>query len=339
MKLLYSNIKPCKYSNQSFSDAFEVCVASSDDISIATGYITEESLLELKAVLSFQLDRGKTKRCSLIIGMHYEEDFTQKQYDAAVSLAMFLEDNKLGNVYVCTAFKFHGKTYLFAKSNELSTAILGSSNLGNLVYNRQWEVDAMISDKSVLAEIKNLHSDLINKAAENILEKERPLSFKKSPDLFEGHIGVKKADSDAYKKAESDLTDIAFDIPLKTTPKSNLNAHRGKGRHRNWYEIELIVPISITDSDEYPQKGPPFRVLTDDGWYFNCKVGGENGKNFRSDKKLSILGRWIKGRLENEGCLKVGELATEETLTKYGRRTISLKKTSRQNLWLLDFAI
>ena len=348
MELLHSKIDPWKYGNRSFSEAFEVCVVNSDNIDIATGYITEESLLELKAILSFYHNRGEAKRCSLIIGMHGREGFTRNQYDASKNLAQFLKDNGLGNVYFCTAFKFHGKTYLFHKSDKPLTAILGSSNLGNLVDNRQWEIDAITSDESILSEINDLHSYLIANATRNILEDKNPPPFNESSDLLKDRIDVEKADDDAYKKAENTLTGEVFDITLSTSPKSNLNVYFGKGREskktggirpRNWYEAELIVQVDVRASHQYPQEGSIFRVLTDDGWSFKCRISGENGKNFRSDNDLSILGRWIKGRLEDARCLKIGEPVTKKVLENYGRNTISLKRTADPELWLLDFSV
>ena len=80
-------------------------------------------------------------------------------------------------------------------------------------------------------------------------------------------------------------------------------------------------------------------VYTDDGWKFDCKIQGDYGKNFRSAGDLKTLGRWIKGRLERAGCLTVGQPVTEEVLQKYGRKTISLKETDEQNVWLLDFSL
>jgi hypothetical protein len=122
-------------------------------------------------------------------------------------------------------------------------------------------------------------------------------------------------------------------IPIKSddAPHSNLNVYFGKGREnkkglvkpRHWYEAELIVPKEITSKPSYPKAGYPEKrlitVYTDDGWKFKCKVSGENDKNFRSADDLKILGRWIKGRLENSGALKVGELVTPYVLEKYGR--------------------
>ena len=82
-----------------------------------------------------------------------------------------------------------------------------------------------------------------------------------------------------------------------------------------------------------------FDVITDDGWSFTCKVSGDYSKNFRSEKDLKILGKWLKGRLENFGVLKAGEPVTSETLEKYGRNTFTLTKTTEENIWFLDFGV
>lgn len=349
MQLLYSNIKPCDYDNSSFSEAFENGVVSSDNIKIAVGYITEESLLELKSILSFYYEENKIKTCSLVIGMHGREGFTRPQYDAAIELATFLRDKNIGKVYVCTAFKYHGKTYVFRKNGEPApaSAMLGSSNLGNLLDNRQWEVDALFTESGMLEELDTLHEDLISKASRDILEMDTPASFIEQKDLLADRIDVEKADHDEYDRIDASSTGRVFDLPLKAEAKSNLNAYFGKGRlatatgairPRHWYEVELIVPREITDADGYPSRDSIINVLTDDGWRFKCKIQGDYGKNFRSEGDLKTLGRWIKGRLERAGCLKVGQPVTKEVLDKYGRHTISLKETSNPEIWLLDFS-
>lgn len=345
MELLYSNLKPCEYDNSSFSEAFEKGVVSSDSVKIATGYITEDSLLELKQLLLLYLEEQQIKKCSLVIGMHGREGFTRPQYEAAMELATFLRDNNLGSVRVCTPFKFHGKTYVFAKEGAPMPvlAMLGSSNLGNLLENRQWEVDALFTEGSVLSELDTLHNDLVTKASADILEW-TPGPFVATPDLLKDRLDVVRSEGE-YEKRESAVGRV-FDIPIKTEAKSNLNAYFGKGRKqsngvirpRHWYEGELIVPIEIREADGYPEKEVVFKVFTDDGWTFNCKTQGDYGKNFRSEGDLKTLGRWIKGRLERAGCLKVGQPITEEVLTKYGRNSVSLKETNEPGVWLLDFS-
>lgn len=351
MQLLYSNIKPCEYDNSSFSEAFENGVVSSDNIKIATGYITEESLLELKSILVFYHEENKTKTCDLIIGMHGREGFTRPQYDAAVDLAKFLKEKEIGSVRVCTAFKYHGKTYVFSKSGQAVpfSAILGSSNLGNILDSRNWEVDVLLEEEEIVTQLSQLHNDLAEKASKDIVDEwPTPTNFIEAPDLLQDRIDVEKADKDQYDRIEATETGRVFDLPLKAEAKSNLNVYFGKGRlatktgairPRHWYEVELVVPIQITQADGYPERGSVFHVYTDDGWTFECKVQGDYGKNFRSAHDLKTLGRWIKGRLERAGCLQVGQPVTEEVLQKYGRTTISLKETGDSNIWLLDFSI
>lgn len=111
---------------------------------------------------------------------------------------------------------------------------------------------------------------------------------------------------------------------------------------RHWYEVELIVPSIVTSLAGYPQKETPgavFDVITDDGWKFSCKVSGDYSKNFRSEDDLKILGKWIKGRLENAGVLEVGQPVTPETFQQYGRDNFSLTKMGSGNLWYLDFGV
>jgi len=113
---------------------------------------------------------------------------------------------------------------------------------------------------------------------------------------------------------------------------------------RPWYEVELIVSNTITGQEGYPRpdasgNGGVFEVVTDDGWEFKCKVSGDYGKNLRSDGDLKILGKWIKGRLENAGKLRPGDLVTDEILRRYGRNTILLTKINDSEKWFLDFGV
>jgi hypothetical protein len=113
---------------------------------------------------------------------------------------------------------------------------------------------------------------------------------------------------------------------------------------RSWYEVELIVPKQITESSEYPKadsdgEGGVFQVITDDGWSFKCKVSGDFSKNLRSEGDLKILGKWIKGRLENSGALNPGDIVTNKTFEIYGRSYMTLSKIDGDDRWLLDFKI
>ena len=99
---------------------------------------------------------------------------------------------------------------------------------------------------------------------------------------------------------------------------------------------------TITSKAGYPQKDTEsavFDVVTDDNWNFTCKVSGDGSKNLRSEHDLKILGKWIKGRLENAGALDVGQPVTAETFIRYGRNSFTFTNTSTPNLWYLDFGV
>jgi hypothetical protein len=123
--------------------------------------------------------------------------------------------------------------------------------------------------------------------------------------------------------------------------KSNLNAFFGKGREskstgnvipRDWYEVEIIVDTATTNNPVYPQGD--FTAHTDDGSNFPCRTQGDNYKNLRSKEDLKILGRWIKGKLEQSGALQQFEPVTSQTLQNYGRDYIRLYKLSDSDYFL-----
>ena len=101
--------------------------------------------------------------------------------------------------------------------------------------------------------------------------------------------------------------------------------------------MEIIVPKLTTDQPDYPYC-KTFKVFTDDGYSFLCKTSGTNSKNFRSSPDLKILGKWIKGRLENAGVLTAGFPVTDEVLEKYGRTSAKLVKIGN-DAWFLDFGV
>lgn len=347
MELIYSSVLPVRPSGvTNFREAFERQLVSSGEMKIATGYVSEDSLMELKAILAHYKDRMSPKSCDMIIGMHGREGFTRPQYEAACSLGKFLSDNRIGAVRVCTAFKFHGKVYSFLKDGLPRASIVGSSNVSNVLgLGLQWEVDTLVTEAPTVEDLVRLHQDIALKATKPILEY-ADVKFIDRHDLLEGCSHVEKVGRQELERAQRLQTGIVFDIPLKAEAKSNLNAYFGKGREaptgavrpRPWYEVEIIVPKAITSLPGYPAEGEPFTVYTDDGWQFTCKVNGQNAKNLRSEGDLQILGRWIKGRMEAANVLRVGEAVTPTMLSSYGADRIRLSATNDPRLWLLDFS-
>lgn len=353
MEFLFSNLPPVRTNCSAFADTFYSLIPDATRLDIAVGYVTADSLAELKQTITYNRN---IETLNLIIGMHYWDKFTKLEYNAAVRLNDFLQEEHRGEVRLVRPFRFHGKLYSYSDEKGAFAGIIGSNNLSSIVDSRTrtYEASALLRDQKSVLEMRDFIERLSADATDNLKDC-KITDFKQSNKLLEDHENVKKITHKEKADVISKLTKTKFTIPLikngKVPKKSNLNVFFGKGRFvrnkgliqpRHWYETELIVPISITTQPGYPQKDTPsavFDVITDDMWRFSCKVSGDYSKNLRSEHDLKILGKWIKGRLENQGALEVGQYVTPNTFTHYGRDNFTLTKVSASDLWYLDFGV
>lgn len=351
MEFLFSNYPPMKTEYKSFSDAFYGLIPQTSKLDIAVGYVSSDALIEMQKMIEYN---ANLQNVNLIVGMHYFDKFTKVQYDAAMRLNQFLAENQLGGVRLVNAFRYHGKLYSYSNASGPFAGIIGSNNLSGIIESgvRVYESSLLLREQSAVTQMNDFIVRLMQTASKNIAELEID-GFKSENELLEGHEFVEKVSAQKLARTISEKTDVSFEIPIKpyeVSPQSNLNVFFGKGREsknglvkpRHWYEVELIVPKDVTSRPGYPQsktEGAVFTVVTDDGWSFKCKVSGDYSKNFRSEGDLKILGKWLKGRLENAGALAVGNPVTADTLRKYGRSSFTLAKTTQPDVWFLDFEV
>ncbi len=350
MEFLFSNYPPAKTACRSFSDAFFDLLPGSSSLDIAVGYITADSLIEIQKLVEL----NNLNTLNLTIGMHYLDLFTKTEYNAAVDLNNYLRENDRGEVRLVTPFRYHGKLYAYSNESGPYAGIIGSNNLSSITGGgtRIYESSILLDDCKLAGELHRFIQQLVRSSTENIADLQID-HFNEQNALLEGHENVKKVDTQTLMACIESKSNVSFEIPIKgyeVSPQSNLNVFFGKGREsknglvkpRHWYEVELIVPKDVATQAGYPIAKTPeaeFDVITDDGWSFRCKVSGDYNKNFRSEGDLKILGKWLKGRLENAGVLKVGDPVTSDTLKKYGRSSFSLTKTGIPGLWFLDFGV
>ncbi len=326
---------------KSINDYTSKYFETATQLNIATGFISNESIAELKRLVEY---RKHSLNLSLFIGMNYIDGFTKLQYDAVKELGANLLANGIGNVYVSPKALFHGKMYSFLKGEQCLGAFVGSSNLGSFIGTSQnliesdvfFEADYGMQVHNRIVEITNILGEPISQA--------KPIESFKEPTtaLLDGFEYVRKLNSDEKAKCLLQASQNTIRIPLKTEEKSNLNAYFGAGKvkgrfsRRDYYEVEIIISTKLPNRSIFPVSDDGnFTVVTGDGYMFECACQGTNSKNFRSAHDLKILGRWIKGQMENCGALKLGEKVTEETLRKFGKTTMVLTQSVDKDFWIL----
>jgi len=344
IELINSNYSPLNTKSNTFSEVFFSLLEKSISVKIASGYISEESIAELLGLYN----NGLKTKISLVIGMHYFEGFTVGQYEALLSLAELLTKVKLGNIFISKVTKYHGKVYSFNCKKDKYSALIGSSNLTRISSSeRVYDTDILIYNEKLNFDIEQFLLDLQNKYCRNIYDIERNEIRIIQPDnLFEDYLDVEKVLETEKINVINSLTPVSFDIEIKPEEKSHLNCYHGKGREtpnglirqRPWYESNVMVSKDITSLPDYP-RNVEFIVITDDGYKFKCVTNGTAAKNLRSVGDLQILGRWLKGRMENRNVLRIGEKVTVDTFLKYRRNTIKLTKTTIPNTWYMDFGV
>lgn len=359
MELLASNFPPLNINGKNFSQVWEKNFKEADSVQIAVGYASNDSLLYLKKLIEL----NQPKAVSVCLGMAYFDGLSRSQFQAMELFSEFVESNSIGFVRFVRSFPFHGKVFLFENENKVRSSLIGSSNLSNIVpltgmQQRNYEIDVEIEDSEINLQVKNMIHILTSQASVSFQENKQLINVYQNPNsLLNDRSDVVKVTSDFTAELRKMLTSSSFEIPLKTTSKSNLNVFFGEGRTnsqgftkpRHWYEVELIVDSNVQKSNsEYPAN-QDFWVITDDGYKFVCRTSGDYGKNFRSRDDLTVLGRWIKGRLESASCLSVGEPVTNDVLAKYGRESVTLTKTTMTeldsngvdelNVWYIDFRV
>jgi hypothetical protein len=347
-EILQPKFNPIIHNGASFFEKFKELTLQSDELTITSGYISEDAIYFLKHNVK------KLPKFNLAIGMMAIEGFTKSQYSNLVELNELMIQNNKGLAFVSNSFKFHGKAYSFKKNDITFASIVGSTNISILgdPEKRQHEIDILICERESLVKIEGIQNELINYSLE--VKDFKPNKFLDSDQkpLLEAYtnsqvVHVEKVEDSQLKVIKNNLSSTIFELPLKCEQKSNLNVFLGKGREgnglvvpRSWLEAEVIVNASITRIDNYPTNRI-FWVITDDGWKFKIKTGGDNSKNFRSENDLHILGAWIKGKLLKAGVVKFGQFISENELIDYGNNKLTLIKTSISedalDVYYLDF--
>lgn len=334
-----------KYKTREVRDYYKDLIEDADQFNIATGFVSNASIIELQDLITYRQSSAKVMKLNLFIGMDYIEQFTKLQYDALIVLNEHLKKDKLGDIFVSKDLRYHGKMYSFMKNGVCQAGFIGSSNLGSFLGTTSDYIESDLLLRNEAAETLNTRiNNIIEALGTNFSDLPKIVDFKEPTfNLLDDNSYVKKVPVNEYKEICSKSLGYSIAVPLKVgakASKSNLNAYFGAGKikgqfsPRNWYEVEIIISNRLEDLDKLPRKDEEFTVITNDCFMFKCKRQGDYGKNLRTVGDLRILGKWIKGHMEAEGALKLGELVTEATLEKFQKSKLVFTPT-KSGVWLL----
>lgn len=362
VKNLYTKMPPITdiKNGELIIDAINNAMSTADEINIAVGYVSVDSLDRLDKLLR----KYSIKNINLVIGM-YATGIPESIYNRVIEIQKGWSKNNIGSIYLVNNMAYHGKTYVFKREGFPIQAIVGSANLSVLspasTTLRQYEVAELIDDILICEELDKHIEEVIRTSTSAVpdLSKFGIVREKiKGLSNIENIVDITESEQNQYIERKEKLQ---FRIPIKAPQykdrfkgkyaKSNINVCYGKGRlnktngkitRRNWYEAQITVSNEITKMNGYPKKDP-FYIVTDDGYKFLAHSSADNGKQLTAYMKSGndrIFGKWIKGRLVTAGYVKpfddvnndkLGEgIITAEMLEKAHMSTMILTKTNTQ---------
>lgn len=367
MRILYSNVPPLrtKEHQQTFLERFQELAEKSDEIEIAVGYASTESLIELDSIIQ----KCNINNIRIILGMYQIEGFPESIYHTAVKINSQWKRDNIGEILLVQPFKYHGKLYVFYQNGQPFAAFIGSHNLGALkltASNRcQYEISAEITAIDEVKQIADFMHTLSKPQCSRNIADINPENLQLIHETNMALSGIELVSTvppktvKLYAKhhighifrlplkvpTEADLEyDRTHDDKIAKYTKSNINvcyaAPRSSHKSRSWFETQLTVSVAVRRQEGYPEKNHPFFVVTDDGYWFKAHTTSDNNKQFSAVGDELIMGRWLKGRLAAAGLVHpVNDtgadidrqgMITREMLDAYGADSLVFCRTDQK---------
>lgn len=317
-------------------------IPGSSEITIAVGYVGQAAVNRYTKLLVKAARRGPVR---VLLGMWQRTSaMGNATYTALEDLNKKLKATNSSSGVFLTRNQYHGKIYRFATSAK-STIWLGSSNFSDNGLAGQLEAMTELTDPGDIQEIQQYLSDLLNKSTRIDLVLRPPAPAVSLKDV----VPMTSLPSSLTKDPGS----LKLPLQVDLQPKSGINLCMGKGRlnkktgtyqPRPWYEVEISSPANVRQDPLYPRTPNckpqrsngkqqlnvrcEFRVFFYDGSkYWECKAStySADNKAMGTDPR-TLLGEFIKGRLEAAGVLRKDETVTSDTLDLYGRDYVELTR-------------
>lgn len=164
MAILYSNVESLIMGNQEsdFIARFRTDCLSADEVKIASGYASENSLNELNRLIHGE--NCCVRKITVVLGMYFRGGIPESIYQTALRINRQWLEEDIGEIRLVIPFNYHGKLYMFYcndnGSREIKECYVGSHNLSatTLTNNNscQYEISSTIANEDDLNELNEL---------------------------------------------------------------------------------------------------------------------------------------------------------------------------------------
>lgn len=341
------------YTNRSvkFGTALSKQLKNCTELDIAVGFCGLDMIKKYRRQLEAIAHRGRVR---LILGMYRLDGSLPKTLylelcDLHRSLTTIAKANGIAGTGVrITQLDYHGKVYRLV-CGQASRYFVGSNNFSGAGLDTRLEACVVPPDADYQS---------IDKYIEWLAEDSRSITIDKLQYRNSASAATKLSTITPLRSLPANLSVVGtMTIKLRPTeqPVSSLNLSQGKGRlnqktgaytPRPWYEAEITSQPGERSNPLYPKVAAPKTVvqngksrqdnhcefnayLSDGVLFWPCKLYtySDYSKALASSPR-SLLGEFLKGRLEKAGVLRRGETITANTLAEYGTDFVTLTKLS-----------
>lgn len=294
---------------------------SVDKLTIVSGYATASLLSSHRDDLRERHDAEPS--IDLTIGMTSTEGIASAQHNAFKSLQGG-NRQKIKCRYSIGNASVHAKVYVWSKGGSPILAFAGSANYTNAGFHRGDRIEAMVEvdAHSAYAFCEKVHYQTCSCTNKSIA------------DVVELHDPRKALRSNFEVRRVGDQVHLPLIVRRtgETHERAGLNWGQRPEQNRDPNQAYIPIPSSIYGSDFFPPIGEQFVVQTDDGETMIFVRAQQSGKALHSPNSNSLIGSYFRRRLK----VPSGERVTRADLDRYGRTSVTLKRTDEET-YFLDF--
>ena len=285
------------------------------------------------AFIDFLLKRHPDIKINLIVGMVSKDGILESFHERMKILA---NSGHFNCYYYNGKSACHAKNFAWFNNEKSGPTFVGSANLSNQGFLRDWEADGVKQDGHIesisegkFEDVLDLYQELFKESV-NCLDASVPAEFKLYKTEVSGDKKSRKTGGVVAKGLDSVMLPL-FSLRTKDIhKKAGLNWGQRPGREPN--QAYIPIPREVHDKNPgfFPSRKHHFIIDTDDGKQFTGVVAQENSKALESTENNSLFGKYFRDRLG----MSHGDFVTMDHLLKYGRTDVTIYKIDDDHFYL-----